>query len=423
MIQTQRELMEFCERMRSAHVICLDTEFAGEGRYYREVGTIQVAAEDEVELIDPLAVRELSPLLPALTSPGIVKVFHAGEQDLEIFYRLLGRPVVPIFDTQVAAALLGYGDQISFRSLLEIATGVRLEKGHTFTDWLRRPLSGSQIEYALDDVRYLGRIYERVERELCVKGRLDWAREEFGEFEKAERFVPAEERQLYLRMKGAGRLPLPALGVLQELAAWRELTARRLNMPPGRIVMDPVLVELARRPRYSVRELAEIRGLNPRQIQKFGAAIIEVLRRGVTNTPPSIKRATSLPAGLEPTVDFLSLCLRALAVEQSISAGILANRTDLARLAALGQRAQIGLLRGWRRQAVGVALLEALEGKVVARVVAPTREVHLEWQLRAGERPGATMPGPQHELPVPPGQAPRDDTSEPSANLTDPADD
>ena len=415
MIQTQRELMEFCERMRSAHVICLDTEFAGEGRYYREVGTIQVAAEDEVELIDPLAVRELSPLLPALTSPGIVKVFHAGEQDLEIFYRLLGRPVVPIFDTQVAAALLGYGDQISFRSLLEITTGVRLEKGHTFTDWLRRPLSGSQIEYALDDVRYLGRIYERVERELRAKGRLDWAREEFGEFERVDIRVG---RIVDVQDFPEARLPLPALGALQELAAWRELTARRLNMPPGRIVMDPVLVELARRPRYSVRELAEIRGLNPRQIQKFGAAIIEVLRRGVTNTPPSIKRATSLPAGLEPTVDFLSLCLRALAVEQSISAGILANRTDLARLAALGQRAQIGLLRGWRRQAVGVALLEALEGKVVARVVAEAARSPLR-----KARPGATMPGPQHELPVPPGQAPRDDTSEPSANLTDPADD
>jgi ribonuclease D len=379
-IQTQRELAAFCEQLRNTPAICLDTEFAGEGRYYPELGTIQIAAGDQIALIDPLAVRDVSALLPCLTDREIVKVFHAGEQDLAIFYRLLGRPVAPLFDAQTAAALLGYGDQVSFRTLLEVTLGVKLEKAHTFTDWLRRPLSESQLEYALDDVRYLGRIYTRLNDDLRAKGRVEWAREEFSHLEGRERFTPPDERQLYLRLKGAERLSTQALGLLQELAAWREQTARKLNLPPGRIVMDPVLIELARRPRKTIRDLTEVRRLNSRQIEKFGADILEALRRGVRNAPPPVRRATPLRRSLEPTVDFLSLCLRAVSVERSISNGILANRADLTALAAFGDQAEVSLLSGWRRQAAGEALLAALEGQVVARIVASTREVHLEWQ-------------------------------------------
>jgi ribonuclease D len=146
--------------------------------------------------------------------------------------------------------------------------------------------------------------------------------------------------------------------------------------------MDAVLTELARRPRKSVRELAEVRGLNPRQIEKFGAGILDAMLRGARNTPPPVKRGTPLPRGLEPTVDFLSLCLRALSVEQAISTGILANRNDLTLLTAFGEGAHTPLLRGWRRQAAGTALLAALEGEVVARIVRRTRAVHLEWERR-----------------------------------------
>jgi ribonuclease D len=397
-IQTHRELSAFCEKLLSQQAICLDTEFAGEGRYYREVGTIQIAAGAQIALVDPLAVHDLSPLLPALTHPGIVKVFHAGEQDLEIFYRLLGRTVAPVFDTQIAAALLGYGDQVSFGKLLETIAGIRLEKSHTFTDWLRRPLSKSQVEYALDDVRYLGRLYDRLEQDLRARGRMEWAREEFGALERADRFTPADESQLYRRLKGADRLSAQELGVLQQLAAWREQTARQVNLPPGRIAMDAVLIELARRPRKSVRELAEVRGLNSRQIEKFGPGMIDALRRGARNSSPPIKRAVPLPSGLEPTVDFLSLCLRALAREQSVSTAILANRTDLARLAAFGDHAPIHLLRGWRREIVGASLLAALQGNVVARIVPSSREVHLEWQHPKDQvtpSPGSPSPAPE----------------------------
>jgi len=379
-IQSREGLAALCERLREARVLCIDTEFAREGRYYPELGTIQIAGGAEVALIDPIAVRDLNGLLPLLVDPEVVKVVHAGEQDLEIFYRLLGHPVTPLFDTQVAAAFLGYGDQVSLRSLLQSTLGEHLEKEHTFTDWLRRPLSASQVEYALNDVRSLGRLYEMLRDRLTAKGRLAWAEEEFRQSEAVENFLPSDERQAYLGLKGAERLNPTALGLLQEVAAWREVTARRLNMPARKIMIDPVLVELAMRPRSSVRQLGEVRGFSPWQAEKYGAEILEALRRGAHNEPPAIQREESFPSALDSTVDFLSLCLRSVAQEHSISTGTLASRTDLRLLITLGETANIALLRGWRRQLVGSALLGALKGDVEASIVAESKQVRLQWR-------------------------------------------
>ena len=379
LVQTYGELSEVCKRLSTARVVCIDTEFASEGRYYPDLGAIQIAGGTEIALIDPLAVSDISCLFRLLVDREVVKVFHAGEQDLEIFHRLMGRPVTPVFDTQIAGALLGYGDQPSLRSLLQITLGEQLEKGHAFTDWLRRPLSSGQIEYALNDVRYLGHLYELLYKMLREAGRVGWAEEEFELLETAERFLPTDERQAYTLLKGAERLTQPALGLLQELAAWREVTARRLNLPPTRIAIDPVLMELAMRPRSSVRQLAEVRGLSSRQVNEFGTEIIQALRRGVGNAPPAIKPADPFPAALEATADFLSLCMRTVAREQSISAGILANRSSLRLLVSMGETADIPLLRGWRRQLVGAALLGALQGQVSASISAATKHVDLQW--------------------------------------------
>jgi len=380
LVQTHGELAILCKRLSTARVICIDTEFTSEGRYYPDLGTIQIAGGTEIALIDPLAVTDISCLLRLLVDSDVVKVFHAGEQDLEIFHRLMGRPVTPVFDTQIAAALLGYGDQASLRSLLQVTLGEQLEKGHAFTDWLRRPLNSGQIEYALNDVRYLGRLYELLYKMLQEAGRLEWAEEEFKLLETAERFLPTDERHAYTLLKGAERLTQSALGLLQELAAWRELRARRLNVPLGKIAIDPVLMELAMRPPSSARQLAQVRGLNSRQFEEYGAEIIEALRRGARNAPPAIKPADPFPASLEATVDFLSLCMRAVAREHSISTGILAHRSGLRLLATLGETADIPLLRGWRRQLAGTALLGALQGEVAASIIAETKQVHLQWQ-------------------------------------------
>jgi ribonuclease D len=284
---------------------------------------------------------------------------------------------------------LGYGDQPSLRSLLEVILGEQLEKGHAFTDWLRRPLSSGQIEYALNDVRHLGRLYELLYKMLREAGRLEWAQEEFKLLETAERFLPIDDRQAYTLLKGAERLSQASLGLLQELASWRELKARRLNVPLGRIAIDPVLMELAMRPPSAVRQLAQMRGLNSRQAEEYGPEIIEALRRGVRNAPQAIKQADPFPAALEATVDFLSLCMRALAREQSISTGILANRSGLRLLVTLGENADIPLLRGWRRQSVGTALLSALQGDVAVSIVAATKQVNLQWQSSSGTASGS----------------------------------
>jgi ribonuclease D len=378
-INTDSGLAEFCSGVRDVPALFVDTEFVGEGRYYPDVGAIQLAAGEQAALVDPLAVRDLSPLRDLLTDPNLEKVFHAANQDLSIFFRILGAPVAPVFDTQVAAALLGYDEQMSFGRLVERTVGVQLRKSHGFTDWLRRPLSAKQIEYALEDVRYLQPAYQHLITELAALGRLSWAREEFSPLEAPARFAPADPRELYTQLRGAERLNAEELSRLREITAWREETARSQNIPSGRICMDPVLLELARRPRKTLEELREVRGLRSNQVERFGKELIAVLERPSEGPCPPLKRHPSLPAKYEPTVDFLTLCLRSLAAENSICSGLLATRADLTAVVVSGARAKVPLMTGWRREAVGETLLATLQGRATARVLPGSRQVHLEW--------------------------------------------
>jgi len=380
LVQTDQELSDFCDNLRGAPAIYIDTEFVGEGRYYPEVGAIQVASSEQAAVIDPLAVRDLAPLFVLLADPAVEKVFHAAGQDLPIFYRLMNSPVRNVFDTQIAAALLGYDEQISFVNLVERSTSVFLSKSHGFTDWLRRPLTPGQIEYALDDVRYLTPVHIKLVKELDQRGRAGWAREEFRKLDDERRFISVDPYQLYLRIRGVERIRGQALAILRELAAWREETAFAKNIPTGRVARDEVLIELARRPRQFVKELHDIRGLAAQQVERFGAGLIEAIRRGEKAPHPSAQRSASLPPVLEPTVDFLMLCLRSLASEQTIAPGMVAVRGELVELAQRGAKADIQLLRGWRRAAFGDALLATLEGKATARIIPNTRQVHLDWQ-------------------------------------------
>ncbi len=379
LIQTQPELSALAERLSSEKTVAVDTEFASEGRYYAEPAIMQIATRNDAMLVDLLALRDLAPLHALLLDPAVTKVFHAGKQDLEIFYRLIGRPIANVFDTQVVASLLGYGDQISLRMLLKTVLGVEVEKDYTFTDWMRRPLSHGQLQYALDDVRHLIPLYDSLREMLISKSRLSWAEEELKTLEHVERYSDLDERQAYLSIKGAERLRRHELGILQELAAWREVKAREQNVPTGKILLDPVLIELARRPRKSPRELGEIRGLHGGQANKYGREIIAALERGRNNRPEPLKYDEPLPASLEPTADFLMLCLRSLARKQSISAGVLANRSALRELVKSGAAANVPLLQGWRRQIAGEELLAALAGDVRMSISAATKEVELEW--------------------------------------------
>ena len=379
-IEKPAELVALCSDLCKASAVYLDTEFVGEGRYYPEVGAIQIATDERAALIDPLAVRDLSPLFDVLLAHGIEKVIHAGRQDLAIFFRMMGRPVAPLFDVQIAAALLGYEEQISLAKLVHRATQRSLRKSHAFTDWLRRPLTDKQVEYALEDVRCLAPVHDHLTRELGSRHRLGWAREEFGDLETAARFAP---RGMFRQMRGVERLTVEELSRLREIVAWREETARELNIPVPRICMDVVLVELARRPRDTIEALAEVRGLRSDQVRRFGRGMMEALSRGANTPPPRLERPPSLPQAMEPTVDFLVLCLRSLSAGKQISPGLLANRADLTAIVCYGEKARVPLLRGWRRKAAGEALLAALRGKVIARIVPDTQRVNLDCEEEA----------------------------------------
>jgi ribonuclease D len=378
-IDSPSALADLCSALRDEPVVYIDTEFVGESRYYAEVGAIQIAGGSQVALIDPLAVTDLSPLFPLLTARETEKVFHAGRQDWAILFQLMGRPVAPLFDAQIAAAMLGYDDQISLHTLVLRVTGRRLRKSHAFTDWLRRPLTPAQVEYALEDVRCLAPVYDHLVEELTNRGRMEWAREEFASWEKAARYTPPDPRTLFRQMRGVERMHGDELRRLREIVAWREETARELNIPPRRVCMEPVLIELAHRPVDTVEELTEVRGLRPDQARRFGPGMIEALKRDGEDPPPRLPRGKSLPAAMEPTVDFLGLCLRSLAAENEISPILLANRADLTAIVIHGEAAKVPLMRGWRREAVGNALLATLQGNATARILPDSLRVHLDW--------------------------------------------
>ena len=379
MVQSDSQLSDLCAVLSQESVIFLDTEFVSEGRYYPSLGTIQIGGGEHIALIDVLTVQEMAPLIALLTDSTITKVFHACGQDLPIFYRVCGAPVVNIFDTQIAAALLGIDEQISFGNLVERVTGEHLQKSHSFTDWLRRPLTPGQIDYALDDVRYLVPIYHALLTQLHEQGRLGWAEEEFLRLEEEKRYLPPDPREQYLRLRGVERMNGRALSVLRELAAWREETARMYNLSLGRILRDEVLLELARRPRTTLRELREIRGMQQSQVDQYGQQLINLLDNDKLAPCPTLKRNSCLPGALEPTVDFLALCLRSLAGARGISSGMVATRGDLAALILSGDKADIPLMRGWRREAIGNALLATLQGQATARILPHNRQVQLDW--------------------------------------------
>ena len=378
-IESFAELAALCSDLHKASTVYIDTEFVGEEYYSAKIGAIQIAANARAVLIDPLAISDLTPLFDLLLDPEVEKVVHAGYQDLSIFFGMIGRPVAPVFDVQIAAALLGYGEEISLGNLVSRVTNKKLGKSHAFTDWLRRPLTDKQVEYALEDVRYLQPVHDHLLQELISRERLSWARDEFETLEDASRFTPNDPRDMFRKIRGVDRLHGEELVRLREIVAWREETAREHNIPPRRICIDVVLLELARRPRRSVGALSDVRGLSHGQVRRFGAALIEALGRGAGEPPPELTKPLVLPRDMRPTVDFLVLCLRSLATEMQISPSCLANRSDLMAVVLYGERARVPLLQGWRREAIGEALLATLQGRATARICPETQRVHLDW--------------------------------------------
>lgn len=365
-IDTPEQLAALCRRLKDRPWLTLDTEFLRDKSYRARLCLLQIAAEDVVACVDPLALEDISPLVDLIYTPSIVKVLHSAYQDLEIFYHLRGAPPQPVFDTQIAALLAGYGDQIGYAALVESLLGVRLDKTHTRTDWSRRPLRPEQLQYAADDVRYLGPLYLRLRDELEQRGRLAWLQEDFAALTDPATYANPPDAA-WCRIRGAERLTDAQFALLRALAAWRETTAQRRDRPRQWILSDDSLLELARRMPANPETLAKARGLNPAALDKYGAELLELIRNA--RHAPSPARPTPEPrpdVSVEPLVDALMAVVRLRGAQAGISPSTLVNRKQLERLAAGDETIEV--LRGWRKGVVGAELEAMLTGTACLRV-------------------------------------------------------
>ena len=368
---TSDALSQLCEQARSVGLMALDIEFVRERSYVPQLALLQVAVGDTCALIDPLQIHDLSPLFSLVRSPDILKILHAAGQDMEVLYWHSGQTPARIFDTQIAAALVGLGEQISYGRLVESLLGVTLDKGESYSDWLLRPLSAAQLTYALDDVRYLPALYHILSTRLEELGRAPWATEEFQKYANPE-IYQRPPRTLFRRIRRGGTLSAQGLSVLRELAEWREREAQRRDCPPGSVMRDEVIVALARKAPQSFDDLQRLRGLPRRDIEQSGSELLQAIGRGLAVTeedrPQAVRRWRLTPAE-KLMAKFLDPCLKALCQQHQLSAACVGNHADLEELVYRYRRRRLEtdscrLLHGWRGTLIGHDLLAVLAGRV-----------------------------------------------------------
>jgi len=360
-IDTNDALDTFCSALRNKPYIAIDTEFLRERTYRPELCLVQIKHEDALACIDTLAIKDLSPLNGLLLDTSVTKVFHAASQDQEIFYQLTRKVPTPLFDTQIAAPLLGYNEQIGYGNLVKEHLGIELSKSHTRADWTRRPLPKEQINYALDDVIYLEQLYLDFHEKLQTLGRLEWLRPEFAVWENAERYdQPAGER--WKKIRNIQRYKGPALSVIQKLAEWREIKARELNLPRNWLIKDDVLISLAQQQPDSDKELGHIRSLDRKTRERHGKELVAVITSAREQEPiplPPINKKKKLNASSLARVQLLNAWVHQRASELDIAPGLLAPIKELEQLTTSdGSHA----LSGWRENLLGDELRSILAG-------------------------------------------------------------
>ena len=366
-LKTTDSLAEFCAKAESAPFIVLDTEFMREKTFYSQLCLIQIATPDDEAIIDPLADGlDLAPFLSLLDNPDIVKVMHAARQDIEIFYKLLGHVPPNVFDTQIAAMALGFGESVGYGNLVKGRLGINLDKGARFTDWSRRPLSENQLKYALADVTYLRDLYPGLVDELKDKNRLHWVEEEMADQMRPELYDFDPERA-WARLKPR-KFSKEYLATLKAAAAWREREAIRRDIPRGRVLKDDGLYVIAQRKPRTAKELENVRGIpggfsGRKGITDLLAAISEAIKTAKTYAP-DIRQKKQMPPDLGPSVDMLKTLLRLKTEYEGLAPRLIANMRDLNALAAFGEKADIKALKGWRREIFGEDALKMLKGQI-----------------------------------------------------------
>lgn len=356
-ITTSTALAELSAHLESVPGVGLDTEFLRERTYRAELCLVQVSSPSDAACIDPIALPDLTPLAKMLTASGIIKVMHASRQDIEVLFPIAGL-VRPVFDTQTAAALTGLPAQIGYGELVRRALGCELSKSHTRTDWSRRPLSPDQIEYALDDVRYLLPLKAHLEEQLERRGRLAWLAEELRELEEG-RSVATEPEEAWRRVKGLRSLDPARERLAQQLAAWRERRASERNRPRGWILDDGALRDIVMQVPRSSEALAAIPELPAGVLRHCGAELLQCIRAAQIPDPaPPINTRVRPDPARNALVKKLGTLNQEIAADLGLSPEVLATRRDLEQLA--DGRRDVGVLRGWRRTVAGDRMLAAL---------------------------------------------------------------
>ncbi len=368
LISSTDDLAALVSRIATHDFVAVDTEFMRENSYWPDLCLVQVASNDEAAAIDPKADGlDLSPLLDLLVdNHDVLKVFHAGGQDLEIIHNLTDKVPNPLFDTQIAAMALGFGEQIGYSNLVESVLGHNLDKGARFTDWSRRPLDKRQIDYAIADVTHLAEIFPKLVRKLVKTGRGDWLDEEMDRLADPSSFA-FEPEDAWKRLKLPSRNPA-ILGRLKVLAGWRENEARSKNLPRGRIIKDDTLNELASHPPKTQDDLGKVRGLSSGwKSNDIGARLMAALANAKPMDPDDLPAREPRRPGLTKDAalvsDLLKLLLKIRAKEAGVAAKLIARSDELEALAA-GVRDDLNILNGWRFEEFGRDALDLVEGRI-----------------------------------------------------------
>ena len=364
-------LAEFCARQQGADFVAVDTEFMRERTYWPILCLVQVAGPEEAAAIDALAPGiDLAPLLALMAAERTLKVFHAARQDVEIFFNLTGAVPAPLFDTQIAAMVCGFGDAASYETLVGRLAHASLDKSSRFTDWSQRPLTERQTSYALADVVHLRTVYERLQQLLAKNGRVGWFAEEMATLVDPAlyRSDPAEA---WRRFRLRGRVEPRFFGVLREVAAWREAAAQQRNIPRGRIIKDEAVLEIASHVPNSSEALARTRSLGRGVAEgKLGGELLEAIRRGRAAAgslaPPTPARAET-PPGLGPLLELLRVLLKQRCEEHQVAQKLVATADELDAIAA-DDEAAVPALSGWRYEIFGQDAVALKHGRLALTV-------------------------------------------------------
>ena len=367
LINTPNELETLVNRALDAPCVGIDTEFVWEQTYYPRLGIIQVGlSENDCHLIDAVTLSDLSPLGTLLSDPHTVKILHDAQQDLWILRRITDAIPCNIFDTRCAAGFAGLSSNLSLGNLLRMRLNIQLPKTETRTDWLRRPLSDKQLEYALDDVRFLPALREHILTDIQRRGRENWLAEELRQYDIAKLYDDRAPEEQYTRIKGTGRLSRRDMAIVRELAAWREKKARQVDRPRNRVISDDAIVQIARRKPQSIQSLKRVRGIARATINQYGNSLLNTVQRGLAidekNCPP-ISPPVRPDLFEDARLDLAMALLRGRCLSEGIDIAMVASRSEVKEFISKKNAPDNPLHTGWRREFLGADLIALLNGK------------------------------------------------------------